>query len=250
MVGCKHALTQFYVNTLQALFDFVCKGKLLGGLAEFKSEFAIPIVAGTLKNASEADRLDSLHCAELLRERIKPHFLRREKSTTIKNASVKSLALSSNTNDETKDHKNLQDDIDSEIMSNSEEVVQMPTLKKKTEIVCWIPLSDPQVHLYKTFLQSEKVQVLLNSTRSPLAALTVLKKICDHPRLLSGSVAYREALGLEDRDSEMSITIDDTASNDGISCSSPINNWTRNHQMTPARSLCRRITTSVSVSVI
>ena len=29
------------------------------------------------------------------------------------------------------------------------------------------------------------------TTRSPLAALSVLKKICDHPQLLTGQVAYR-----------------------------------------------------------
>ena len=42
-----------------------------------------------------------------------------------------------------------------------------------------------QKKLYRQFLESDSVKDALNSTKSPLAALTVLKKICDHPFLLS-----------------------------------------------------------------
>lgn len=38
--------------------------------------------------------------------------------------------------------------------------------------------------LYKRFLESEEVALVLNKSRSPLAAITVLKKICCHPILL------------------------------------------------------------------
>ncbi|WIA32835.1 hypothetical protein OEZ86_006013 [Tetradesmus obliquus] len=42
-----------------------------------------------------------------------------------------------------------------------------------------------QRHIYEAFLHSDAVKAALNSSKSPLAALTVLKKVCDHPALLS-----------------------------------------------------------------
>ena len=53
-----------------------------------------------------------------------------------------------------------------------------PELKEKHDFIVWIPLSDAQQAVYRTFLESEKVAQLLNTTKSPLAALNVLKKVC------------------------------------------------------------------------
>jgi SNF2 family DNA or RNA helicase len=55
----------------------------------------------------------------------------------------------------------------------------------KTDLVVWLRLTPLQRHVYEAFLHSDAVKAALNSTRSPLAALTVLKKVCDHPALLS-----------------------------------------------------------------
>jgi hypothetical protein len=55
----------------------------------------------------------------------------------------------------------------------------------KTDLVVWLRLTPLQRHIYEAFLHSDAVKEALNSTRSPLAALTVLKKVCDHPALLS-----------------------------------------------------------------
>ena len=41
-----------------------------------------------------------------------------------------------------------------------------------------------QVHAYRQFLDSDAVNVALNTSKSPLTAIVVLKKICDHPYLL------------------------------------------------------------------
>jgi len=49
---------------------------------------------------------------------------------------------------------------------------------------CWLPLSDAQRHLYAAFLRSATVARALNESAYPLAAITVLKKICTHPWLL------------------------------------------------------------------
>ncbi len=41
----------------------------------------------------------------------------------------------------------------------------------------------------QAFLESKDVKVALNQSQSALAALTVLKKVCDHPALLSKRAA-------------------------------------------------------------
>jgi hypothetical protein len=54
--------------------------------------------------------------------------------------------------------------------------------------VVWLKLSATQEQLYRAFLESDSVRAVLNETSSALASLTVLKKICDHPALLSENV--------------------------------------------------------------
>ncbi|KAI3816317.1 hypothetical protein L1987_16010 [Smallanthus sonchifolius] len=54
---------------------------------------------------------------------------------------------------------------------------------KKDEIIVWLRLSGCQRQLYDAFLNSEFVLSAFDG--SPLAALTILKKICDHPLLLT-----------------------------------------------------------------
>ena len=67
----------------------------------------------------------------------------------------------------------------------------------------WTQLSATQERIYRNFLESERVRELLNTTRSPLAALTVLKKICDHPDLLANYLSYKAELGLDQSKSEV-----------------------------------------------
>ena len=40
------------------------------------------------------------------------------------------------------------------------------------------------MHAYRQFLDSDAVNVALNTSKSPLTAIVVLKKICNHPYLL------------------------------------------------------------------
>ena len=53
----------------------------------------------------------------------------------------------------------------------------------------WLPLNAPQRRLYKSFLRSPSVRDALNKTGSALAAINVLKKICDHPALCANFAA-------------------------------------------------------------
>ncbi|KAI0985443.1 hypothetical protein GJ496_000669 [Pomphorhynchus laevis] len=55
----------------------------------------------------------------------------------------------------------------------------------KYDLVAWCPLTEHQLQIYRDFLCLDEVKMLFNSKQSPLVALTVLKKICDHPQLLS-----------------------------------------------------------------
>jgi hypothetical protein len=55
---------------------------------------------------------------------------------------------------------------------------------RKNDFIVWIKMVPTQVEMYRAFLQSEAVAQALNDSGSVLAAITVLKKICDHPALL------------------------------------------------------------------
>ncbi|KAH6824584.1 chromatin remodeling 24 [Perilla frutescens var. hirtella] len=61
------------------------------------------------------------------------------------------------------------------------------TLSKKSEVIVWLRLTQCQRRLYEAFLNSEIVVSACDG--SPLAALTILKKICDHPLLLTKRAA-------------------------------------------------------------
>ncbi len=55
---------------------------------------------------------------------------------------------------------------------------------RKNDFIVWLKITEVQHKLYKEFLSSEEAHAALNKTNSPLAALSVMKKICDHPQLL------------------------------------------------------------------
>ncbi|KAJ4804750.1 Protein CHROMATIN REMODELING 24 [Rhynchospora pubera] len=63
----------------------------------------------------------------------------------------------------------------------SETNIEMPT---KTDLIVWLKLTTCQRQLYEAFLKSEIVHTAA-AEGSPLAAITILKKICDHPLLLT-----------------------------------------------------------------
>jgi len=56
-------------------------------------------------------------------------------------------------------------------------------------------MSETQEKIYRDFIQSDSVKELLVTKRNPLVYLTVMKKICDHPRLLSTKACKQ--LGLQ-----------------------------------------------------
>mmetsp|Transcript_21884 Transcript_21884/g.44963 ORF Transcript_21884/g.44963 Transcript_21884/m.44963 type:complete len:771 (-) Transcript_21884:124-2436(-) len=118
----------------------------LGTLPAFENEFSQPIKRGGYSNASPMQVQLAYRCALVLRDLINPYLLRRQK----------------------KDIK---------------EVNRMPG---KTEQVLFCRLSPKQRSLYEEYLRSDEVSRVIRGSTQLLKAVTVLRKICNHPDLLVG----------------------------------------------------------------
>uniref|UniRef100_A0A663MAP2 DNA excision repair protein ERCC-6-like n=1 Tax=Athene cunicularia TaxID=194338 RepID=A0A663MAP2_ATHCN len=179
-IPAKHRLlltgtpVQNNLREMWSLFDFACQGSLLGTAKTFKMEYENPITRAREKDATLGEKALGLKISENLMTIIKPYFLRRTKED-IKN--------------------NHADKPDAPLPENSAPV--MPSLTRKNDFVVWVYLAPVQEEIYRNFLSLDHVKEVLMTTRSPLAELTVLKKLCDHPRLLSARACVQ--LGLEEQ---------------------------------------------------
>ncbi|XP_044335848.1 SNF2 domain-containing protein ENL1 [Triticum aestivum] len=157
-IPCVHRIAisgtpiQNNLKEMWALFSFCCP-EVLGDKQEFRTLYELPINRGNDKTASNRAKHVGSNVAKELRERIKPYFLRRMKNE---------VSLETGLTDDK----------------------QLP---KKNELIIWLKLTDCQRQLYKAFLNSELVH--LASQGNPLAALMVLKKICNHPLILTKRAA-------------------------------------------------------------
>ncbi|XP_030511508.1 protein CHROMATIN REMODELING 24 isoform X2 [Rhodamnia argentea] len=147
------------LRELWALFNFCCP-ELLGDNKVFKEKYEYPILRGNEKKASDREKRIGSAVAKELRERIQPYFLRRLKSEVFR-----------------------------------EDDGEVAKLSKKSELIVWLRLTNCQRRLYEAFLNSELV--LSSFGNSPLAALTILKKICDHPLLLTKRAAEDVLEGMD-----------------------------------------------------
>ncbi|ERE63484.1 DNA excision repair protein ERCC-6-like isoform X1 [Cricetulus griseus] len=165
------------LQELWSLFDFACQGSLLGTLKTFKMEYENPIIRAREKDATPGEKALGLKISENLMEIIKPYFLRRTKEEVqTKKADNPEAGLS---------EKNL----------GVEAICEMPSLTRKNDFIVWIRLVPLQEEIYRKFVSLDHIKELLMETRSPLAELGVLKKLCDHPRLLSARVCHLLNLG-------------------------------------------------------
>ncbi|XP_060135423.1 DNA excision repair protein ERCC-6-like [Zootoca vivipara] len=163
------------LRELWALFDFACQGALLGTAKTFRMEYENPITKAREKDATPGEKALGLKISENLMTIIQPYFLRRSKGT------LQSLSSERESASPGKDH--------------STAVLEMPSLPRKNDFIVWVYLAPMQEDIYRNFLDLDHIKELLMTTRSPLAELTVLKKLCDHPRLLSAQACIQ--LGLE-----------------------------------------------------
>jgi DNA excision repair protein ERCC-6 len=116
----------------------------LGTLPTFENEFADPIKRGGYTNATPMQVQLAYRCALILRDLINPYLLRRLK----------------------KDIK---------------EVQRMPG---KKEQVLFCRLTDRQRVMYEGFLHSDIVKKVFRGGAHLLGAITMLRKICNHPDLV------------------------------------------------------------------
>uniref|UniRef100_A0A8C0VGA6 DNA excision repair protein ERCC-6-like n=1 Tax=Cyanistes caeruleus TaxID=156563 RepID=A0A8C0VGA6_CYACU len=167
------------LREMWSLFDFACQGSLLGTAKTFKMEYENPITRAREKDATPGEKALGLKISENLMAIIKPYFLRRTKED-IKNSHA--------------------DKVDAPFPEDQGEnkVPVMPSLTRKNDFVVWVYLAPVQEEIYRNFLCLDHVKEVLMTTRSPLAELTVLKKLCDHPRLLSARACIQ--LGLEEQE--------------------------------------------------
>uniref|UniRef100_H2ZIQ9 DNA excision repair protein ERCC-6-like n=1 Tax=Ciona savignyi TaxID=51511 RepID=H2ZIQ9_CIOSA len=171
------------VRDMWALIDWVTQGSLLGTQRTFKSSYELPIERARQKDASPSEIHLGNMMAESLRKLTDPHILRRTKG-----------GLSANLDD--KENQCVDNAQDPTVLG---EQPSFPKLSTKNDFVVWVYLSEIQQEIYRDFIQLDSVKELLSSHKSPLVYLTILKKICDHPRLLSTKACHE--LGLESNDS-------------------------------------------------
>lgn len=151
---------QNHLKELWALFSFCCP-ELLGDKKWFKEKYESAILRGNEKNASDRDKHIGSAVAKELRARIQPFFLRRLKNEVFR----------------------------------EDDGTNTAKLSKKHETIVWLRLTRCQQQLYEAFLKTELVVSAFDG--SPLAALTILKKICDHPLLLTKRAAEDVLEGLD-----------------------------------------------------
>ncbi|XP_029915327.1 DNA excision repair protein ERCC-6-like isoform X2 [Myripristis murdjan] len=168
------------LREMWALFDFACQGTLLGTSKTFKAEYENPITRAREKDATPGEKALGCKMSENLMATINPYFLRRTKADVQHNQDYPQL--------ESKDNSAPNHEKDAGAV--------MPTLTRKNDLIVWTFLSAVQEDIYRQFLSLDHIKELLMTTRSPLAELNILKKLCDHPRMLS-AVAIAQ-LGLEE----------------------------------------------------
>ncbi|XP_036404433.1 DNA excision repair protein ERCC-6-like [Megalops cyprinoides] len=172
------------LGELWALFDFVFQGGLLGTSKTFKSEYENPITRAREKDATPGEKALGLKIAENLMAIINPYFLRRTKQEVQSKKQSAMNTRNSPLNAEDKENQNP-----------NAGGFQMPSLTRKNDLIVWTYLSAVQEDIYRQFISLDHIKELLLTSRSPLAELNILKKLCDHPRLLS--VRAVAQLGLE-----------------------------------------------------
>uniref|UniRef100_A0A8C7USF8 DNA excision repair protein ERCC-6-like n=1 Tax=Oncorhynchus mykiss TaxID=8022 RepID=A0A8C7USF8_ONCMY len=173
------------LREMWALFDFACQGALLGTSKTFKTQYESPITRAREKDATPGEKALGLKMSENLMAIINPYFLRRTKAEVQRKTQNCVKAC--------------EKDLENEVPSSSRGGgggAEMPNLTRKNDLIIWTYLSSVQEEIYNQFLSLDNIKELLMTTRSPLAELNILKKLCDHPRLLSARAVAQ--LGLEE----------------------------------------------------
>ncbi|KRY49454.1 DNA excision repair protein ERCC-6 [Trichinella britovi] len=121
---------------------------LLGSLSVFLRELGVPITQGGYATATALQVRTAYKCAFILRNAIAPYLLRRMKS----------------------------------------EVQAEVNLPSKKEHILFCQLTGPQKSLYKQYANSEECKAILSGKLDIFLGLAYLRKLCNHPDLVSRAV--------------------------------------------------------------
>eukprot|EP01012_Entosiphon_sulcatum_P003736 TRINITY_DN11307_c0_g1_i1.p1 TRINITY_DN11307_c0_g1~~TRINITY_DN11307_c0_g1_i1.p1 ORF type:complete len:753 (-),score=121.77 TRINITY_DN11307_c0_g1_i1:188-2446(-) len=165
------------LSELWSLFDYLCDGKLLGPFVDFKRCLADKIVRGHRRDVNGYEKEVGDEAAKQLQKLIMPYYLRRDKASALgcRDTLVASTVA----------------DMDPPCGRYRELAVLQP----KTDLVVWLRIAPAQLEIYRRYLRTEQCKSLrAPDARSPLVALTQLKKVCDHPWLLLDNKMFACAL--------------------------------------------------------
>lgn len=161
------------LKEMWALFDFACQGSLLGTYKTFKTQYENPITRAREKDSTPGEKVLGLKMSQNLMDIIAPYFLRRTKADVQRNDKEDQVPMK----------------IEEAKQTTCEGGLEVPSLPEKNDLIVWTYLSPIQEQIYRMFISLDHIKEVLMTTRSPLAELTILKKLCDHPRLLSKKAA-------------------------------------------------------------
>ena len=212
---------QNHLAELWALYDLCCPG-LLGDEVEFRREYAKKIAAGQSRDATERQRSAGARASDALRTACRPFMLRREKAAVLAKAAAEEKAAAEATTPGApvppasvtpSPSPGPRVSVEAAGAAGWAGVRHAPTqLGTKNDLIVWLPLRPAQRRLYEAFLKSGTVRAVLNKTGSALSAISVLKKICDHPALCvaaAGATAAEPAASSRDSRDALSPTKED-----------------------------------------
>ena len=148
---------------LWALISWATQKQLLGSKTFFKNRYQFTIEVARQKGANKTEIAKGNNRAEELKKITEPYILRRSKESVTKESKV-----------------TIKSDIGKKL-----NCAIFPKLERKNDFVCWCYLSDFQKQIYEDFLTLPETKIILNSKQSALAEISVLKQICNHPRILA-----------------------------------------------------------------
>ncbi|KAL4444622.1 hypothetical protein ABPG77_002439 [Micractinium sp. CCAP 211/92] len=160
-----------------ALFNF-CAPDVLGSAQDFKAQYERIITNGSDKHATQYERERGAVAAARLRQEIGPYMLRREKKDVFKPAGGDGQQGTAEPDASAGAASAAEG-------SSTDGAAKPAAMPHKNDLIVWLKLKPMQRRVYQAFLNSDAVKKVFNQTASALAAITVLKKVCDHPALLS-----------------------------------------------------------------
>ena len=174
---------QNHLKEIWSLFDWVTDGHILGTVKEFNATITCKIELANQKNATRYEKKAGKEASEQLALIIKPLMLRRTKDE------VFGATASKEEEDTGPDTSKGGPKGGKTVAPGATTATTKPKVglsATKTDVVVWIPLGKGvQRDIYYDFLQSPQVKRVLNETGSPLVAIDVLRKVCQHPSLLN-----------------------------------------------------------------